>query len=196
MAREQQAVVRDPMFLREVLVRLLSFFKPATGDVSPHEAYQTTGDLKSADLRDLQSADLRGRFQGLADAVGLNLTDLEREAWGIKQPKSASVRRMSRHLQKVPRRNRGFWGDRILDDGTEIEILDSAWQLLTFRCGPVYSKDNVQRVPGIWINYQRRYGATTLHGAFLLSPALFQKIARMLGERVRHFRPSLYGKVK
>ena len=70
----------------------------------------------------------------------------------------------------------GEWGDYILEEPySDIDIVDSENQRLTFRVGPVF-EGNKNTGLGIWIGYQEEYQTTVQLGDVLISFSTLEKI--------------------
>lgn len=91
-------------------------------------------------------------------------------------------------------RNPGVWGDYFTSDrgDTEVEIVDSEFQKLDFRVGPVYKGDKIAKIPGIWIAYQEKNYLSPRMGDFLMSPSTFFELVEDTLDKIASFQPGDY----
>ena len=91
-------------------------------------------------------------------------------------------------------RNKGVWGDFFNGPrgDTEVNVIDSEFQKLDIRVGPVFQGNKMSRVPGIWIAYQEKAWLSPRQGEFLMSPSTFFEIVEDALEEIERFKPSAY----
>jgi hypothetical protein len=72
--------------------------------------------------------------------------------------------------------HKGEWGDRIVEDGTIMQIVESEGQMVGVRVGSVFRKDGEAKEPGIWIEFQELYMHSPMHGPLLLSKSTWREL--------------------
>lgn len=96
----------------------------------------------------------------------------------------------------MPNSAKGTWGDFIDDesDKTLYQVIDSEEQVLWVRVGPVFvdDSDEVDKTPGIWINYQEKSMGAKLQGPILMSPEIWKKLKDFVDTNIKEFSPGSY----
>ena len=124
----------------------------------------------------------------------------EREKAGLPPKKYKAKAQLTKSEKQVVvsalkhARNKGHWGDFFAGPygDTEVNVIDSEFQKLDIRVGPVFQGNKMSKVPGIWIAYQERAWLSTRQGDFLMSPTTFFEIVEDALEKIASFNPGAY----
>lgn len=69
-------------------------------------------------------------------------------------------------------------------------------QALWMRVGPVWDGDEVRDEPGVWIEWQDRYMASSLAGPILLTPAVWRELVQAVEWRLARRDDAFYEEVE
>jgi hypothetical protein len=80
------------------------------------------------------------------------------------------------------------------EDSTQLILVDSENQALWIRVGPVYLDNGVADEPVVWVEYQPDYKNSYLRGPVLITAKDWDRLDKIVRERISEFDKSHYGK--